>query len=147
MLLRRSKNNNKITLDSRGFTLAEVMIALGIFSIGLLGVSALRMTIIKSNTLASRHTEATIVASDRVERLMSAQYGDTVLNADAIGTPVVYGPFTLQPPYSLTYTVTALDLDGDTDEDMKSINVDVSWSLATEGKTRNTSFNFCKPKP
>ncbi len=146
MLLRRSKNN-KMTLDSRGFTLAEVMIALGIFSIGLLGVSALRMTIIKSNALASRHTDATIIASGRVERLMSAQYTDPDLIAGAIGIPVVYPTVALQPPYSLTWTVTALDLDGDTDEDMKSINVDVSWSLATEGKTRNTSFNFRKAMP
>jgi type IV pilus assembly protein PilV len=52
-----------------GTTLIEVMIALVIMSIGLLGLASLQLTGISSNSNSEKRTQAAIVANDMVERM------------------------------------------------------------------------------
>lgn len=58
-----------------GFTLLEVMIALVIFSIGLLGLAGLQAGGLRSNTQAQLRTIATIQAYDMAERIRSNPRG------------------------------------------------------------------------
>jgi len=73
-------NNNKI--NNQGLTLIEVIFALSIFAIGILAVSTLAITSVNSNSSSRRITEATTLAEDRLERLMTLPY-ELVDNGEA----------------------------------------------------------------
>ncbi len=51
-----------------GFTLIEVLVALVILSVGLLGLAMFQITAIKGNAIAAKWTVATELAQDRIER-------------------------------------------------------------------------------
>ena len=70
-----------------GFTLIEVMIALSIFAIGILAVSAMQITAINQNSGSRMQTEATAVAEQLMERLMALPYDHDLLSADASANP------------------------------------------------------------
>jgi len=70
-----------------GFTLMEVMIALAIFAIGILAVSAMQITAINQNSGSRMQTEATAVAEQLMERLMALPYDHDMLSADANRNP------------------------------------------------------------
>ena len=63
-----------------GFTLLEVMIALVIFSIGLLGLAGLQARSLQSNTAAHYRTVAAVLAYDMADRLRANPAG--VANGD-----------------------------------------------------------------
>ncbi|MGP8323534.1 MAG: type IV pilus modification PilV family protein [Methanosarcinaceae archaeon] len=75
-----SNKNKKSNYKERGFTLIEVLIAMAIFSIGILGVGSMQLKSTTGNTSARIRTEASIWAQDRVETLMLLSYGSTDLN-------------------------------------------------------------------
>lgn len=68
-----SLNNNK------GFTLIEVMIAIVVLAIGLLGAGAMQVAAIKGNANSSNLTEATNLAAAQVENILSWSAGDARL--------------------------------------------------------------------
>lgn len=53
----------------KGFSLVEVMIAVFVLAIGLLGIAGLQITSIKSNHTALLHTQVTQLASDLSDRM------------------------------------------------------------------------------
>jgi prepilin-type N-terminal cleavage/methylation domain-containing protein len=69
MKMRTPKNDIRVSRES-GFTLVEVMMAIAIFSIGILAVWALQHISTKNNTTARNLTIATVCSSDQLERLM-----------------------------------------------------------------------------
>ena len=73
----------KSSYKERGFTLIEVLIALAIFSIGILGVGTMQLRSTTGNTSARIRTEASIWAQDRVETLMLLPFGDVLLSTGA----------------------------------------------------------------
>jgi len=83
------------TSAQHGFSLMEVMIAMAIFAIGILAVSAMQINSIKLNAGARMQTEATSVASDTMERLLALPYDHPQL-ADGPSTPKVVGAYTVQ---------------------------------------------------
>ncbi len=54
---------------SRGFTLLEVLIAIVIFSIGLLGLAGLMVVSVKTNHSAYLRTQATFIAESMADRM------------------------------------------------------------------------------
>jgi type IV pilus assembly protein PilV len=62
--------------NSRGFSLLEVLMGVTVFMIGMLGVTALNISSLKSNTFSGNLSEATIIAADKIEELMSLEYTD-----------------------------------------------------------------------
>jgi len=65
-----------------GFTLIEVLIAVAIFTIGILSVNAMQTAAIKGNSSANRITESTSWASDQIETLLGLNYSDSELDDD-----------------------------------------------------------------
>jgi type IV pilus assembly protein PilV len=59
----------------RGFTLLEVLIALLVLSIGLLGLAALQTVGMRSNQMANMRTLATQIAYDMTDRMRANQAG------------------------------------------------------------------------
>ena len=59
----------------KGFTLLEVLIALLVLSIGLLGLAALQTTGLRSNQMASMRTPATQLAYDITDRMRANPKG------------------------------------------------------------------------
>jgi len=62
----------KDRVRERGFTLLEVLIAISIFSIGVLAVAAMQGTATRGNRLGNELTRATVLAQQQIEVLKSA---------------------------------------------------------------------------
>lgn len=69
---------------ARGFTLLEVMIALVIFSIGLLGLAGLQARGLQSNTMAQYRTTAMILAYDMADRIRANPAGVAAGNYNSL---------------------------------------------------------------
>ena len=82
------KNIFKSSHKEQGFTLIEVLIALAVFSIGILAVGSIQLRSTGGSTNARILTEASIWAQDRVETLMSCSSTDPNLDLgnEASGT-------------------------------------------------------------
>lgn len=59
----------KVVRDNRGFTLLEVLVAVIVLSIGLLGAAALNVTSIRFNHGSLLHSQASLLAVEIVERM------------------------------------------------------------------------------
>jgi type IV pilus assembly protein PilV len=72
--------NRQMTGKQRGFTLLEVLIALLILSIGLLGLAALQTVGLRSNQMATLRTLATQMSYDITDRMRANPDGLTTTN-------------------------------------------------------------------
>lgn len=72
-----------ITKDEKGFTLIEVIIAMGVFCIGILGVMAMQIQAIQGNAGASSRSQANTVALSVIEELKRLPFDDVNLTAGA----------------------------------------------------------------
>ena len=71
--------------DCRGFSLLEVLLGISIFMIGMLGVTALNISSLKSNTFSGNLSEATLIAATKIEELMATDFDD-IVDTDGDGT-------------------------------------------------------------
>jgi prepilin-type N-terminal cleavage/methylation domain-containing protein len=76
------------SMRTRGFTLIEVLIALVILSICLLGMAGLMAATTKNNSNGSHLTEAATLAQDKLEQLRATPFGMIPLNAAVTDSPV-----------------------------------------------------------
>lgn len=76
----------------RGFTIVEVMVAMVVLAIGLLGMAGMTLMVIKGGTDASRMTYATNLSSDKMEALKDVTWADlgSVSEADCEPTSINY---------------------------------------------------------
>ncbi|MBU4259360.1 MAG: prepilin-type N-terminal cleavage/methylation domain-containing protein [Proteobacteria bacterium] len=103
--------------NNKGFTLIEVLVAMVILTVGLLGTAALITGIIKGNKVSNRITTATVLAQDKIEEIKGAGYA----GADAkAGTEDIITNF----PLYKRITGVAND---DPAAGMKKITVTVYW--------------------
>ena len=104
----KSKTNGlrkKSRVRDGGFTLMEILIALSIFSVGILAVAAMQIRSMQANNLAGNITESTTWAQDNMEKLISSSWTDSDL---AEGTQ----DETAQDGTLVTWTVRDVDIDG-----------------------------------
>jgi type IV pilus assembly protein PilV len=69
------------SVTQTGFSLIEVVVALAVFSIGLLAIFSMQFSAIKTNAVGRGVTENITVATDKVERLMALPYTHADLTA------------------------------------------------------------------
>lgn len=126
------KRSRKLFVEREdGFTLIEVMVALVILSIGLLGLAALQLVAVKSNAFSTEMTYATMLAQQQAEILKSRPYTDADLTEgshSAVGNSK-----------GVQYTVTWNVTNDSPDTDMKTVNLTVTWSSLRQGTADQTT--------
>jgi len=126
--------------NGKGFTLVEIMIAILLLVIALVGLASVTVSVIKGNDLSRMVTTATTLAKDKMEELKnlsttSAGYGalDTLALTDGSQT-------VLETVYTRAWTVGAVGADPDNDQTkMKRITVTVTWIW--NGQSHNVTLN------
>jgi type IV pilus modification protein PilV len=78
-----------------GFSLIEVLVALAILAVGLMGLALFQITAIRGNAVASRWTVATQLSQDRLDRFRHVPW-DTIVSSNAAG----FNVGTMQPVYA-----------------------------------------------
>jgi prepilin-type N-terminal cleavage/methylation domain-containing protein len=87
--------HRKNRLSRRGFSLIEVLIAMAIFSIGILALTSLQIRSINQNATAKMQTAATTLAVDWMEQLISRPYDDAWLDEADSPFEVQRGSYTI----------------------------------------------------
>lgn len=90
--------------DRQGFTLIEVLIAITVFSIGILAVALMQSHSTSTNARAMAITHATTLAAEKVEELQGLDYTNADLNPTTPSTP--HTPASNPPGYVLKWEVT-----------------------------------------
>lgn len=67
---------DKTVNNTKGFSLLEVLLGVTVFMIGMLGVTALNISSLKSNTFSGNMSEATELAAGKIEELMVLDFDD-----------------------------------------------------------------------
>ena len=80
----QKKACKNIFSNSRGFSLLEVLLGVTVFMIGMIGITALNISSLKSNTYSGNLSEATMIAADKIEELMSLEYTDEAATTDPL---------------------------------------------------------------
>ena len=74
--MNRNKGGINILKGRGGFSLLEVLLGVSVFMVGMLGVTALNISSLKSNTFSGNMSEAVILAGDKIEELMAIEFYD-----------------------------------------------------------------------
>jgi prepilin-type N-terminal cleavage/methylation domain-containing protein len=131
IISRESKNTRPI--NNRGYSLIEVIIAIAVLSIGILGVSAMQSRALRSKTFSASISEATReLNQSTAEWLLSLPFDDTNLDADN-----TYGPsVSTDGKYSTSYSVTSSAVS----TDLKQVAVTTSWNDMTGSHSSTLTF-------
>jgi prepilin-type N-terminal cleavage/methylation domain-containing protein len=147
---------------SAGFTLIEVLIAVSIFSVALIGLASLATQSMKATETGKRLSQAVNMANLNLEALRAVPYANVQSTGtdggigrscgSAAGTPPVFTCTPSSPTttfeslvFTWSYTVTYIDLDGDStyystnpvidSGDIKRIDLTVTWTDLFGGHT------------
>jgi type IV pilus assembly protein PilV len=93
--------------NDAGFTIIEVVIAISILAVGLLGVAAMQTSAIQVNSAAGQMTTRMNWAQDKMEELMALPYTDTLLvdNNSAVGVMTNHTDTSPPTGYTITWSV------------------------------------------
>lgn len=119
--------------NQKGFTLLELLIALTILTVGLLGLAGLHIAAIQGNVSGFKISTAAAVAQQRIEELKALDSSAAALSDGAHandGNQVVQGI-----TYNRSYTIQ----DDTPVTGTSTITLTVQWVEPKTGITRNTS--------
>lgn len=124
--------------SEKGFSLIECMVAMAVFSIGILAVMGLQFSAISANGGARKISDVLVMAEDQLENFMSLPYNSTELDPALNPHRVDAGG------YSMVWTVAMEDLDGNGTDDAKHIQLTASHQTDA---TRSTTVQYIIPQP
>ncbi len=108
--------------NKKGFTLLEILVAITLLAVALLGMAGLTAAVMQGNTLSNRLTVASTLAQDRLEDLTKLGYGNTAV----VDTTVTENYNTI-PNFPFYKRVTTTDVDNPA-AGMKTVTVAVFWA-------------------
>jgi type IV pilus modification protein PilV len=82
--------------ENQGYTLIEVLIAMAIFAVGFLALASLQIKSISQNASSRMHSEATTMAVESLERLISLPYSHTELDQSNNPHRMTAGGYTIE---------------------------------------------------
>ncbi|MBI5642962.1 MAG: prepilin-type N-terminal cleavage/methylation domain-containing protein [Deltaproteobacteria bacterium] len=141
-------------MTEKGFTLLEVLLAMTLLSIGILGIAGLAGTAVRSSGYSQALTQASNLAQEKMEALISVDFSNlqssdsTTARTDLRRTCTQTDTTVSRPVYSCSpttaavvigsqtytwgYTVTYIDLDSSgtasSSDGLKRIDLTVSWT-------------------
>lgn len=85
--MKKDHTNTTLSNKNRGFSLIEVLIAMAIFSIGILAVGSMQLSTSRNNTRGNITTQATMLARQKIEELKNLDRSDlgTADGNDTVG--------------------------------------------------------------
>ena len=86
--MQTDNQKNHFCSRSNGFTLIEVLIAMAIFSIGILAVASMQLWNVKNNTTGNITTLATLLARNQMEQLKNVADVTTLASGTDPNNPV-----------------------------------------------------------
>jgi type IV pilus assembly protein PilV len=117
----------KKVVNTKGFTLIEVLVGLIILAIGLLGIAGMQITSVKGNYYSNGLMQGSYVAQDRLEFLKNLPITDALLNAG----PHPESPVTISGQvFNRSYTVAV-------NGNLRTITYTVTWF---DGVNHSASF-------
>jgi prepilin-type N-terminal cleavage/methylation domain-containing protein len=120
-----------VVTRARGFTLVELMIAMALALVGLLGLLALQSVASSGNLRAKNFTEATGLAQDRVEQLQALPYAQIAADYTTWASHKLVesglGPMGVAVANGLYSRTTTLSADA-VIANAYDVRVDVQWS-------------------
>jgi type IV pilus modification protein PilV len=127
---RLTQDSGKPDHNEDGFTIIEVLIAMVILSIGILGLTKMQIAAIKANGSAMKFTNAAIIAQNQIEVLMITSF-DAVTDSS----------ITTTDGYNVEWKIiSVIDFDGDGNNEIKNINVVVK----DPGGKKRADISFLK---
>ena len=114
-----------------GFTLMEVLVAMLLLTIGLLGVANLTIGVIKGNSYSKNVTTATVVAQQQIEQ--AQRIGYTNANSLAGTATVSMG--------GMSFTRTTTVTDSSPAANMKTVTVSAAWTTGNNSVILNTTIS------
>ena len=117
----------------RGFTLLEVMIAVLILAMGLLGLAALQIVAVKGNAFSGDMSYATALAQQTFEELNHCDHDDPALDASL--NPHMQ---TVIGDRGVSYTVRWNVQDDVPGDNMKAVALEIVWDSARLGHSSQT---------
>lgn len=110
--------------DQGGFTLIEALIALLVFTIGILATVSMQVSALKGNSIARNSTDAAAIAANVIEELRELPFDHANLGQGEHERGYV-------GYHSVSYTVQEADILGNT----KTVQVTVGWA---DGNTQRS---------
>jgi len=138
-------SKKKMFDNQSGFTLLEVLIAISILTVGLLGVAQMQIMGIKGNYFSGNTTAALTLAEEKMEDLLGKSYTDAELAGS--GAPGTNHPDTNNPIdetgqaggiYTRMWTI----IDNTPIADTKTVTVSVGW----DNLSHQISLSCIKPQ-
>lgn len=125
--------------NESGFTLIEVLIAMAILAIGLLGIGMMQAYFAEGNANSRQLIRATDIATAKIEELGNLDPGDADLDTTANPHKDTIEKYPLS--YDLEWNVTKADTETETDQ-VLDIDLTVSWDQG--GQAHNLNFHWIR---
>ncbi len=125
----RLKDCSRQHCNDAGFTIIEVLIAMIIFAVGILGIGKMLVVSINGNDVAGKYTEGSVFGTSEIENIMVTAYDDATL-ADGTNGTVTQGI------YTINWTIT----DSNPIPNVKNINMIVTWNVKGQAKSFTTNY-------
>lgn len=110
----------------RGFTLVELMMSMGLSTVGLMGLMTMQGISVKGNMASRNFAEATGIAQERVEQAQTVSYA-LLPSLDTTSAPETVGPSPGSPAAQKVYArTTTVAVDGA--NNVTTVTVSVSWA-------------------
>ena len=128
-----------VRLNQRGYSLIEVLIALGIFAIGFLAVASMQVSANLGTRNACEASEASALAANQMENLMLVPFDEDGGDLDPAENPHQVS----NGKYMIEWSVADSDLNADGINEAKTVQLSVSWKRLG-GRQRTVRLAFVR---